>query len=197
MDIVMTSSVSNQPIIVLSGPSGSGKTTMCRRLAEDKNLYYSISHTSRPRRHKEIESKDYFFVSPEEFKRMIDSESLIEWAEVYGNYYGTSRDVIESNLKTHRGVILDLDTQGAAQIKKIFPGALSIFIKVPNLEELQSRLNKRGRDSAEEIQKRIANAKSEMDHLREYDQVVINDDLERSIQEVAEIVENHLAGAAQ
>lgn len=187
----MTAPVSkNPPIIVVSGASGSGKTTICRILSNEFGLYYSVSHTTRARRDREVNARDYYFVSVDEFKSMIANDDFVEWAEVYGNYYGTSRRIIEQYLKAGRGVILDLDTQGAANIKKSYHGACLIFLKTPELLDLRNRLVKRGRDSTQEIERRLAYAQNELAKINQYDHVIINDDLDRAVNEARHIVKN-------
>jgi len=178
------------PLIVISGPSGSGKTTICRRIAQDFGLFFSISHTTRPQRENEIQNKDYFFVSQDEFLKMKDRGDLLEWAQVYDNYYGTSKKQIEDHLHQGDGVIFDVDTQGATNIKKFMPQSLLIFIKTPSIDILKERLRLRGRDSDQEISKRVKNAQSEMAHIDEYDHVVVNDKLDKAIEDVKNIIKS-------
>lgn len=167
-------------VFVVSGASGSGKTTLCRKIAQKYGMYYSISHTTRPKRPHEQDEKDYFFVTVQEFKNMITEGIFLEWAEVYGNYYGTSRLKIEESLKQQKSVILDVDTQGASSIKKMLPQAVLVFIDVPSLEVLRQRLNDRSTDSEQEINKRVLYAKNEIAKKDQYDYIIINDDLEHA-----------------
>jgi guanylate kinase len=177
------------PLFVVSGPSGSGKTSICRNIAASYGWYYSISHTTRPKKENEEHGKDYYFVEKKEFLEMIEGQELYEWAEVYDNYYGTSKKVIQEKLQSGVGVILDLDTQGATQIKKIMPDSVLIFIKTPDKDELYKRLKSRARDSKTEIEKRMKNAEHEMSHMGDYDHVVLNDDLMRATAEVKRIID--------
>jgi guanylate kinase len=176
------------PLFVVSGASGSGKTSICRKIATEFGLYYSVSHTTRPKRAKEVEGKDYFFVSAVEFKALIKAGEFLEWAQVYDNYYGTSKRIIEEKLAKGSGVILDVDTQGAASIKTLFPDAVLIFLNTPSLKDLQDRLTMRGRDSNDEIKKRVAYAENENAKMAQYDYVILNDDFDRAVGEVKGIV---------
>ncbi len=176
-------------LFVLSGPSGSGKTTLCRELAKKYDWYYSISHTTRKKRAFEKNGVDYFFVSCEEFTRMIQAYEFLEWAVVYENDYGTSQVKVEEALARGQSVVVDVDTQGALSIKKIMPQAVLIFIQPPQIEELKKRLTLRGGDSEEEIQKRMRQAEHEMQFQKQYDFVVVNDDLQKATQALDHIVQ--------
>lgn len=177
-------------IIVVSGPSGSGKGTLCKMLQRAMpDLVLSISVTTRPPRSGEVNGVDYFFVSTEEFKKMLQDGELIEWAEVYENCYGTPRSFLESNLKAGKDVLLELDIQGAQNIKKIYPQAILIFIKPPSLEELGERIIKRGTDSEETIRKRMSFAQKEIQASENYDYVIVNDEQERALAEIVEIIQ--------
>lgn len=182
------------PFFVISGPSGSGKTTICRKMAEEFGWYFSISHTTRAQRKNEINGSDYFFVSVADFKNMMKRGEFFEWAEVYGNFYGTSKKIIEEKLKTGQGVILDVDTQGAANIKKLMPKAVLVFINITSLDELKSRLEKRGRDTKQEIERRLNNAREEMSHIKEYDAVICNDNLDAALDEMRKVIRKNVAG---
>ena len=186
----MTTHSSDAPFYVVSGPSGSGKTSVCHAIANEYNWYYSVSHTTRTMREGEENGKDYYFVSVDEFKQMIEKGDLLEWAKVYDNYYGTSKKHIEERLQQGQGVILDLDTQGADQIKKLMPRAILVFIKTPDLDELRERLRNRGQDDEAEISKRMSNAENEMSHIDEYDHVILNDELDRAVNRFKEIIQN-------
>lgn len=188
----MTVLQNHPPFIVVSGASGSGKTTLCRKIAENLGLYYSVSHTTRPKRPSEVHTRDYYFVSVDEFMNMVNAGDFFEWARVYDNYYGTSRRIIEQHLKNGQGVILDLDTQGASQIKVLFPESVLIFVDTPTLEDLHKRLNDRATDSPEEIAKRISHAENEVAKKLHYDHVVINDELPKALDRVQKIVEKLL-----
>jgi len=184
----MSTYQSTAPILVISGPSGSGKTSICRQVANDLNWYYSISHTTRPQRNSETNGKDYFFVTKEKFKTMVQKDEMLEWAKVYDNFYGTSKKIIQEKQSHGQGVVFDVDTQGAASIKKLIPNAILIFIKTPSLKELEKRLRARKTDSDQELNKRLRNAESEMSHISEYDYVVVNDEFNRAVNEVKDIV---------
>jgi len=166
-------------LFIVSAPSGSGKTTLCSMLLNEfgDELYFSVSYTTRPKRNGEIEGVDYFFVSEEEFKKMIENNEFAEWANVYGYYYGTSKKKIDEALKEGKNVLLDIDIQGAEKIKKIYPDAISIFIMPPSIEELRRRLLKRKTDPLDKIEKRLTIAKREIENSDKYDYIVINDKL--------------------
>lgn len=178
-------------MLVLSSPSGAGKSTIARTLLEkDKGLNLSVSVTTRARRGSEIEGVHYHFLSIREFERMRDSDGLLEWAEVHGNYYGTPREAVEVALAEGRDMLFDIDWQGAVQMReKMSADMVSIFILPPSFKELRARLNRRAEDSQEVIEKRLANAKEEMSHWGEYDYVVINDDLDKAFPSVQAIVD--------
>lgn len=186
------SGLESPPFIVVSGASGSGKTTICRKMAAKYGFYYSVSHTTRLKRPIENHGIDYYFVSEDEFQAMIARDEFFEWARVYDNFYGTSKKIISEKLADGQGVILDLDTQGAAQIKNQFPKALLVFIDTPSIEDLQQRLSSRATDSKQEIAKRVARAENEISKKGQYDYVVMNDNLDDAISQVETIIENHL-----
>ena len=178
-------------MLVISSPSGAGKSTIARNLLEaDPDLSISVSVTTRSRRPSEIEGRHYFFKSIREFEALRATDSLLEWAEVHGNYYGTPRDAVEKAMGEGRDMLFDIDWQGAQQLQEKMAGdVVSIFILPPTMEELQSRLNRRAEDSAEVIATRLKNAREEIAHWREYDYIVINDDLDRAFASVRAIVE--------
>lgn len=178
-------------MLVLSSPSGAGKSTIARNLLDrDKGLSLSVSVTTRPRRDSEIAGVHYHFVSETEFIRLRDSDGLLEWAEVHGNYYGTPREAAEQSLADGRDMLFDIDWQGALQLQeKMSADVVSIFILPPSFEELRSRLNRRAEDTAEVIAKRLANAAEEMSHWGEYDYVVVNEDLDLAFSSVKSIVD--------
>ncbi|MDR3607205.1 MAG: guanylate kinase [Oligoflexia bacterium] len=178
-------------LIVISAPSGTGKTTLCARLLKDLSsmLTLSISSTTRPPRGKEQHGIEYFFLSTQDFEVAIQRGHFAEHARVHDNYYGTSRDAIESNWKQGKSVLLDIDVQGAASLKKAYPDeTVRIFIAPPSLEALEQRLRKRGTDPEETIQKRLKNAEKEMSHMKRFDYVIVNDDLERAYRQLRDIV---------
>lgn len=188
----MTSDPIDPPLIVVSGASGSGKTSICRKVAKKLGMYYSVSHTSRPKRDKETDGVDYFFVRTKDFETLIAKGEFIEWARVYDNYYGTSRQLIEEKLASGQGVILDVDTQGAANMRKLYPRATLIFLMTNSLDDLRARLVKRGRDSDKEIAKRIAYAAGENAKTAQYDHVVVNDNFDKAVEEVKGVVQDRL-----
>ncbi|MEC9343187.1 MAG: guanylate kinase [Pseudomonadota bacterium] len=169
-------------MLVLSSPSGAGKSTIARNLlANVDNLELSISMTTRPRRGSEIDGVHYHFVSEREFERRRDSDALLEWAKVHGNFYGTPRDPVEAAMAEGRDMLFDIDWQGAGQLmEKARAHVVSIFILPPSMAELMSRLHRRAEDTEEVIERRLANAVEEIRHWREYDYVIVNDDLERA-----------------
>ena len=176
-------------LYIVTAPSGAGKTTLVHAVLErEPGLALSISYTTRAPRPGEVDGRDYRFVSREEFLRLRDGGELLEWAEVHGNYYGTSRTWIETQLQQDRDVLLEIDWQGARQVRRIFPHAVSIFILPPSLEALEARLRGRGTDSEATIARRLAAAREEMRHVEEFDYVIINDRLERAIDELTAVV---------
>ncbi|WP_018239264.1 guanylate kinase [Ensifer sp. BR816] len=177
-------------MIVISSPSGAGKSTIARNLlAKDPELSISVSVTTRQRRHSEIEGQHYYFKTVREFEALRATESLLEWAEVHGNYYGTPRDAVEAAMAEGRDMLFDIDWQGAQQLQEKMAGdVVSIFILPPSMAELQSRLHRRAEDSEEVIATRLANSRAEIEHWREYDYIVVNDDLDRAFKSVRAIV---------
>jgi len=178
-------------MLVLSSPSGAGKSTIARNLLEDKDLSLSlsVSVTTRGRRPSEIEGVHYKFVPMREFERLRDSDMLLEWAEVHGNCYATPREPVEIAMGEGRDMLFDIDWQGAEQLReKIQADVVSVFILPPSLAELKARLKRRAEDADDVIERRLQNARLEMEHWRDYDYVVINEDLDRAFAEVKAIV---------
>jgi len=176
-------------LFIISAPSGAGKTSLARALiAGSKNVMMSISHTTRQRRAGEVHGEDYFFVSQSEFLSMVDSRVFLEYAEVYGNYYGTSRLAVEEMLSDGINVVLDIDWQGARNVRKQMPSAVSISVLPPSTEELERRLRSRGSDSEDVIQSRMCQAKDEMAHCRESDYIVMNDDFNAALDDLSLIL---------
>lgn len=176
-------------LFVVSAPSGTGKSSLVKALLElDSRLQVSVSHTTRVPRGQEQHGREYWFTAKEEFQAMIGRGDFFEYAEVHGNFYGTSRQAIEERIKGGEDVVLEIDWQGALQIKKIFPTAILIFILPPSWEELRSRLERRAEDSAEVIELRLQNAAQEMSHAREFDFVIINELFERALFDLKAIV---------
>lgn len=176
-------------LVVLSGPSGTGKGTICKELLRSyPNLHYSISATTRPPRPGEINGQNYWFVSREQFQAMINNDELLEYAEVYGNYYGTPRRYVTDLLNSGRDVVLEIDTQGAMQIKTKFPQGVFIYIVPPSLEELAQRIYKRGTDSYESIRQRLSCVNEELMYAGNYNYIVVNDELSEAVRKAAAII---------
>jgi len=177
-------------MLVLSSPSGAGKSTIARTLLqEDPSLALSVSVTTRPSRRSEVEGVHYHFVSIREFERLRDSDALLEWAEVHGNFYATPREPAEKAMAEGRDMLFDIDWQGAEQLKEKIPADIvSIFILPPSLQELKGRLMRRAEDQEAVIEARLANARIEIEHWRSYDFIVINDKLDSAYQAVRAIV---------
>ncbi|RME90087.1 MAG: guanylate kinase [Candidatus Hydrogenedentota bacterium] len=184
-----------RPIIVFSGPSGSGKNTIISELLRQRDdVAYSVSVTSRKPRPGEKNGQNYIFVTPKEFEQKINENEFLEWAKYLDNYYGTSRKEIEKIQRQNKFPLLDLDTQGALNLKRRGENVFTIFIKPPSLKILEQRLRKRGTDSEQEIQKRLKNASKEMAFADKYDFVVVNDSLDKTVQTIDDLL-NQLASS--
>ena len=177
-------------LLVLSGPSGCGKSSLVNEiLKEEKEVYFSISTTTREIRDGEKEGINYFYVSKEEFQKGIEYGEFLEWAEVHGNYYGTSIKPVKKALSEGKLVIFDIDVQGHEIVKKKFPLlTTSVFITTPTIKELENRLIKRATDDTETIQKRLINAKKEIQRADEYEFFIINDDFSKALEELKSII---------
>lgn len=176
-------------LIILSGPSGAGKGTIHNELLKhDSNLKYSISMTTRKPRPGEVEGVDYFFVTEEEFKKEIEKDSFLEYAEVHGNYYGTLKKVVEKDLDDGYDVILEIDIQGALNIKAKKTDGIFIFIMPPSMRELKNRLVNRGTETKEKLIERFKNAYKEVNEMSKYNYVVINDELDLAVKKVEAIL---------
>ncbi len=174
-------------LLVLSGPSGAGKSTLIKTvLSHYEDVYFSISTTTRPKRPGEVDGRDYYFVTKEEFEKDIEAGMFLEWANVHGNYYGTSLRPVLQALDEGKLVLFDIDVQGFYSIKKSALASLmtSVFVTTPTMSELRTRLEARGTDSELVIQERLKNAQVEMAHMKEYDYVIINEDLEASKRQI-------------
>ncbi|PKL48356.1 MAG: guanylate kinase [Planctomycetes bacterium HGW-Planctomycetes-1] len=179
-----------QQVVVISGPSGVGKSTICGELIKRlDNVYLSISATTRPQKAGEQDGKDYYFIGRDEFEKQIKAGNFIEYAEVFGNLYGTPKDKLAQALEQGRIVLLEIDVQGARQVKKLYPEAKLIFIFPPKQTELQNRINGRGRDDGKDIEKRLAGAGIEIAAgWQHYEHIVINDSLAQAVEEVIQII---------
>jgi guanylate kinase len=176
-------------LFVVAAPSGAGKSSLVKALMElDSGVQPSVSHTTRAPRGQEKHGREYFFVSEHEFDAMVLGEAFLEWAHVHGHRYGTSRKAIEERIAMGADVILEIDFQGALQIKKIFTNAVLIFVLPPSWEELRSRLERRGEDTADVIDLRLRNAALELVQVREFDFVIINELFERALFDLKAIV---------
>ncbi|ATD07911.1 guanylate kinase [Pseudoalteromonas piscicida] len=176
-------------LFILSAPSGAGKSSLIKALLEKHDdIKVSVSHTTRAPRPGEENGVHYHFVSVDEFKQLIDKGDLFEWAQVFENYYGTSKQAIEDQLAAGIDVFLDIDWQGARQVRELMPEVKTIFILPPSTAELEKRLNGRGQDSQEVIAGRMAEAKSESSHYNEFDYILVNDDFEQTRGELEHIV---------
>jgi guanylate kinase len=176
-------------LFVVAAPSGAGKSSLVKALMElDSGVQPSVSHTTRAPRGQEKHGREYFFVSEQEFDAMVLGEAFLEWAHVHGHRYGTSRKAIEERIAMGADVILEIDFQGALQIKKIFTNAVLIFVLPPSWEELRSRLERRGEDTADVIDLRLRNAALELVQVREFDFVIINELFERALFDLKAIV---------
>jgi guanylate kinase len=180
-------------LFVFSAPSGSGKTTIVRKLlCEFDDLVFSISATTRKRRGNEVEGKDYFFISEDEFKRKIENDEFIEWEKFYDYYYGTLKSFVDKQLEQNKSVLLEVDVKGAVRIKKKYSNSVLIFIAPPSKEVLKQRLINRKTETAEDLQKRIERAEMELEYKDKFDYVVINENLDKAIEEVKEIVKKEI-----
>jgi guanylate kinase len=175
-------------LFIVAAPSGGGKTTLVRLLLErEPGIRLSISYTTRPPRPGEQDGREYNFVSVDAFQGMISRGEFLEWAEVHGNYYGTSRTWIGGRLDAGDDVLLEIDWQGAQQVRAQFPEAIGVFVLPPSMAELRRRLTGRGTDSAEVVERRLAAAAAEMRHAGEFDYVIINDRLEQALADLCAV----------
>lgn len=176
-------------IYVIAAPSGAGKSTLVNALCKiDPQVQLSISHTTRPMRTGETDGVNYFFVTVDSFKAMIEANEFLEYAQVYDNYYGTNINTIKKFLATGKDIILEIDWQGAQQIRKMFNDAVLIFILPPSLEVLAQRLSARNTDSQEVIEKRLSLAMSDISHAPEFDYLIVNDNFETALQDLCSII---------
>lgn len=183
MNDLIETTVNTGSLLVVSAPSGAGKSSLVKALVEAMpEVGVSISHTTRPMRSGEVNGVHYHFVDDAIFQSMVEEGAFVEHAEVFGNSYGTARSSVEMPLHQGRDLILEIDWQGARQVKAMFPEALSVFIVPPGIESLRQRLEARGQDDAEVIELRMAEARAEMSHWREFDYLVVNDDFAKALE---------------
>lgn len=176
-------------LFLITAPSGAGKTSLVHALLErHPNLRFSISYTTRPKRPAEVEGRDYHFVNEAEFQRMVTAGEFLEHARVFEHWYGTSRRAVENALAQGHNLLLEIDWQGAAQVRRAMPGAVSIFILPPSCAELRRRLRKRATDSEAVIERRLREAVADMRHWPEFDYVIVNDDFERAVAELEAVL---------
>lgn len=176
-------------LFIVSAPSGAGKTTLVRALLEaEPGVKLSVSYTTRPPRAGETDGRDYHFVTPEVFDRMAAAGDFLESAEIYGHRYGTSRHWVGEQLGGGADLLLEIDWQGARQVRRLMPGAVAIFVLPPSLEALEQRLRARRQDSPEVIARRLSAAREEIGHVGEFDYVIINDEFDRAAQELRSII---------
>ena len=175
-------------LFVVSGPSGAGKSTVTKMVREELKIPLSISATTRKPRIGEVNGKDYYFLTIDEFEKKIAEEGFLEYANVHGNYYGTLKEVVESNLSKGENVILEIDVQGALIVKAKRKDAVLVFFRTENMNILEERLRKRKTDSEEVIQTRLENAMEELKYESDYDYTIINEDIEKSCQELINII---------
>ncbi|MEE3467272.1 MAG: guanylate kinase [Eubacterium sp.] len=183
-------------LTVMSGFSGAGKGTIVKGLLADHEFFLSISCTTRAPREGEQDGREYFFVSRDEFERMIRDGEMIEYAEYAGNYYGTPKKAVESRLAEGKDVLLEIEVQGGMQVKKLFPDAVLMFVIPPSADELLHRLRSRGTETDEQIRLRFEQTKREIDYIKDYDYVILNDEVDKAIDRIAEIIDSQRAKPA-
>ena len=176
-------------LFIITGPSGAGKTSILKRvMREVENLEFSVSYTTRPRRPGEVDGRDYFFVDEKRFKKMVEEGEFLEWAIVHGYYYGTSKNFVNERLERNVDLLLDIDVQGALNVKRMDLDMVSVFIAPPSLEDLERRLRKRGTDSEYDLKKRLEDAKWELSKISEFEYLIVNDFLEKSVEKLKSII---------
>jgi guanylate kinase len=192
--VTMTESQKQKKLVIISGPSGVGKSTICKQVVEKVNAFLSVSSTTRDQSETEQQGREYNFLPRAEFEEMIANDAFLEYAEVFGNYYGTPKEPVDAALADGQIVILEIDVQGALRVKKIRPQAQTIFILPPRKKDLQERIDSRGRGEDEKTKKkRLETASREIAAAwQHYDHMVINDDLSQAVQEVVDIIDGNL-----
>lgn len=185
-------------LTIISGFSGAGKGTVVKELLKRYNYSLSISATTRAPREDEVDGREYFFKTKEEFEEMIENKQLIEYAQYVDNYYGTPKEYVVQQLNQGTDVILEIEMQGALQVRDIFPGVNLIFLTPPSVEELENRLCGRGTEINEDVAKRMARAREECRYMSDYDYIVINDDLDKCVEQIHALIQSmHLKRAQQ
>lgn len=176
-------------LLVLSGPSGSGKGTVCNRLMDrNKDVVFSVSTTTRGPREGEVDGKNYFFIDEDEFKEMVKRDEFLEHARVHNNYYGTPKDFVVEEIDKGDIVLLEIDVQGAMQVKDNYENAVFVFLLPPSMKELENRIVNRGTETKEDIETRLKNAYRELDYLENYDYFLINDDIDQAVVDIESII---------
>ncbi len=175
-------------LFVVSGPSGAGKGTICRRLLQKMDIDLSISMTTRKPRPQEVEGENYYFISEEEFLEIIKNDGFLEYAKVYGNYYGTPKEMVTQKLENGRDVVLEIDIQGALQIKASYPDGIFIFILPPSMAELRKRITGRGSETENDINLRLGETLKEVAYIDKYDYCVVNGEIDEAVNRVAAII---------
>ncbi len=176
-------------IVVISAPSGAGKTTLCKRLLQNlPSFNWSVSFTTRRPRKNEIEGVDYYFVSREEFQKMVEDQKFVEWAEVHGQLYGTSSNLLNKAIEAGKDVVLEVDVEGGTRIKKNYPQTVLIFLLPPSWQELEKRLKNRRTEDHERLKERIKQAKKEIEYAPYYDYLIVNDDINRALEDLTAII---------
>ena len=175
-------------LFIISGPSGAGKGTICKRLVDETKVEVSVSMTTRQPRAGEIDGKSYYFTTKENFLKEVEAEGFLEWAEVYGNYYGTPTSKLDEKLSAGIDVVLEIDIQGALNVKEVYPEGIFIFILPPSMTELRKRITGRGSETEESLRLRLSQTLKEVSYIDKYDYCVVNDDLDEAVARVKAIV---------
>jgi len=175
-------------LFIISGPSGAGKGTICKRLIDETKVEISVSMTTRQPREGEVEGKSYYFTTKEDFLKKVEADGFLEWAEVYGNYYGTPKAKVDEKLAAGIDVVLEIDIQGALNVKEVYPDGIFIFILPPSMAELRKRITGRGSETEESLKLRLSQTLKEVSYIDKYDYCVVNGELEEAVTRVKSIV---------